>query len=98
MHFSGWEGYRDRCRVHAAGWHLPGVSNIIPCARCCRNCYSQRPVDALILMAWCGCLCVDCLFGVCLLGQVQINLLPQLIGKKQIIEASYIALGADFAE
>jgi hypothetical protein len=47
-----------------------------------RNCHSQRPVDALILMAWCGCLCADRLLGVRLLGQVQINLLPQLIGKK----------------
>jgi hypothetical protein len=36
-------------------------------------------------MAWRGCLCADRLFGVRLLGQVQINFLPQLIGKKQTI-------------
>src|ERR1700741_1949304 len=44
------------------------------------NCYRQRPADAIILMAWCGCLYPDRLFGVRPLGQVQINLLPQLIG------------------
>jgi len=35
------------------------------------------------LMGWCSCLCADRLFRVRLLGQIQINLLPQLTGKKQ---------------
>jgi hypothetical protein len=77
---------------------FPALATFIPCARCCRNCYSQRPVDALILMAWCGCLCADRLLGVRLLGQVQINFLPQLRGKKQTIGANYFALGAGVAE
>ena len=58
---------------------------------------SQRPIDALILMAWCDCLCADRLFGVRLLGQVQINLLPQLIERNQTIGTSYFALSSRVA-
>src|SRR5581483_1428129 len=45
--------------------------------------------DALILMAWCGCLRADRIFGVCLLGQIQVNFLAELIGKKQTVGTSY---------
>jgi len=47
---------------------------------------SQRPVDAFIPMDWCSCLCADRLFGVCLLGQVQVNLQPQLMRTERALQ------------